>query len=135
MRTFLRRQVARLTPNALRFKIDGEPIVCEYGVDSPCRRCRKPLKDLDVWPVITAIQKPPDASRWYLLALHQPIPMHYKIGLYHARCIPPNVFHAAPGSRPGPGRSRVVPANGRPSPHHAARPVVRGKAIASEGAV
>lgn len=134
MRTFVPHDVRPGDAGSVLFSIEHETVGVEYGPDSTCRRCRKPFRSEAPIPVITATQVPLDPVLYtWLMRTRWPMAprTHYKVGLYHGRCVPPNVFHAAAGSRPAPGRSRVVPADAVASPPRAARLSVSGSAIAA----
>lgn len=110
--------------------IDGDPINVKYPPSAKCRRCRKLLADAKVAVVITERFQPRARGRWPFTFMEEPKPKHYKVALYHGRCVPPNVFHAAAGSRPAPGRSRVAPVGVGSVPASAAQAGAGGTVMA-----
>lgn len=128
MRTYLRGRVSR-RPGCVSFTLEGEAVDVTYPPDAKCRRCRKLLADAKVAVVITERWKPL-ARRWLYTFMEEPKPKHYKVSLYHGRCVPPNVFNASAGSRPAPGRSRVAPVGVGSVPASAAQAGAGGTVIA-----
>jgi hypothetical protein len=114
--TFIPHGVSWAGPRVVRFTVENQAVVTELGADnSGCRRCKKPLLDGGrIWPVVTKKHHPPTAGRRYVSHLPPhlgPVPPkpHYKFGLYHERCLPPNVTAALPG------RSRLALADAKSS--------------------
>lgn len=128
--TFWRKLVNRTHPHIISFPLEGETVLVQ-AAGEPCRRCKRPVDVKTACPVLTVTQKPPLPRHRRISSFRDAsaVKRRYKVGLYHERCIPPNVFHAAAGSRPAPGRSRVVPPDARTSPPRAARAGVRGNAM------
>jgi hypothetical protein len=115
--TFIPHGVSWAGPRVVRFTVENQTVVTELGADnSGCRRCKKPLLDGGrIWPVVTRRHHPPIGGKSLVwdgvnpsLGPKPPKP-HYKFGLYHERCLPPNVTAALPG------RSRLALADAKSS--------------------
>lgn len=115
MRTWLVPNVNRVGPGARSFVHDGETVNVLQSSGACCYRCQKPFSVDGDDVVLVARERFGDWPEWMrpfsFIKRQSERPKHYKVGLYHARCVPPNVFHAAAGSRPaGARRCRSVPA-------------------------
>jgi hypothetical protein len=112
---------------ALRFLVepDVDVVVPLTDANSGCRRCLKPfLRGMAPWPLVTRMHHPPKKGRrWLPGGGTQPMPptRHYKFGLYHDRCLPPNVTAALPG------RSRLAPPDAGTSLRKQHEPVLGGQ--------
>ena len=125
------RRVTRSVNGHLYFSIEGAALVYACEADEACRRCKKPFGDErpSVLVTVTMVSsrrlsaaEKVEVFDWLAMTTGRTAAHNrYRVGLYHERCIPPDVFHAAAGSRPAPGRSRVVTADVRSSPPRAAR--------------
>ncbi len=129
MRTYLRKDV-ELQPGRVSLTLEGKPVRVKHPLNTRCWRCGKLLADAKVAVVVTERYQPRARRRWPFTFMEEPKPKHYKIRLYHGRCVPPNVFNAAAGSRPAPGRSRVAPVGVGPVPASAAQAGAGGTVMA-----